>query len=357
MSATERRTLRQTARSALRHAIAALPADLLPEQDPTAAPQPNAASFAREARPGRLAIEQQRATSRLISRLDAGDITEIERRIAEHPQMLEAYQATDRATRRHLLLHLGIYLLVPAVYEKTGLRLGNPPGDVHAMARGPLSSAGGVYEADLVADALASAGVDIAQVTAGLDFGCSSGRVVRVLHGAFPDVRWAGCDPNAEAIAWAGSHLHGIGFVRSGDDPPLPFEEGSFELVYAISIWSHFEPALGMRWFDEMRRLLAPGGHLVFTTHGITSIDYYARSGARLPEQAQEISEALYRQGWWYKAEFGEAGDWGVVNPAWGTAFLTPEWLLTALTPAWRVLEFAPGRNLDNQDVYVLERR
>jgi hypothetical protein len=61
-------------------------------------------------------------------------------------------------------------------------------------------------------------------------------------------------------------------------------------------------------------------------------------------------------QGWWYAPEFGEEGDWGVVNPDWSTAFLSPEWMLTQLCPRWRVLEFAPGRNQENQDVYVLQR-
>ena len=44
------------------------------------------------------------------------------------------------------------------------------------------------------------------------------------------------------------------------------------------------------------------------------------------------------------------------INPDWGTAFLSPEWMLAQLCPHWRVLEFAPGRNQENQDVYVLER-
>ena len=64
----------------------------------------------------------------------------------------------------------------------------------------------------------------------------------------------------------------------------------------------------------------------------------------------------LYRQNSRYAPEFGEEGDWGVVNPDWGTAFLSPEWMLTHLCPRWRVLEFAPGRNQENQDVYVLQR-
>ncbi|MCW3027329.1 MAG: class SAM-dependent methyltransferase, partial [Solirubrobacterales bacterium] len=79
-------------------------------------------------------------------------------------------------------------------------------------------------------------------------------------------------------------------------------------------------------------------------------------NGLRTPQQSREIANALYSKGWWYAPEFGEEGDWGVVNPEWGTSFLSPEWLLAQLCPPWRVLEFAPGRNQDNQDVYVLQR-
>ncbi len=128
------------------------------------------------------------------------------------------------------------------------------------------------------------------------------------------------------------------------------------DLAYAISIWSHFEPALGLRWFEEMRRLLRPGGHLVCTTHGWTSVAFYAMLELRTPEQSREIADALYGRGWWYAAEFGEEGDWGVVDPGWGTAFVSPEWMLTQLCPRWNVLEFEPGRNQDNQDVYILQR-
>ncbi len=224
------------------------------------------------------------------------------------------------------------------------------------MTRGPISAAGGLYEANMVADALAGVGVEMTDITSALDFGCSSGRVVRVLAAAYPDIEWHGCDPNGPAIAWANEHLPGIDFFASGDAPPLPLPDAALDLAYAISIWSHFAPELGLRWFAEMHRIIRPGGYLLCTTHGLTSVAHYALGGMRSPEQSLEIRDTLYRNGAWYAPEFGEKGDWGVVNPDWGTAFLTPEWMLTKLCPAWRVLEFAPGRNQENQDVYVLQR-
>jgi SAM-dependent methyltransferase len=224
------------------------------------------------------------------------------------------------------------------------------------MSRGPLAAGGGLYDADFVVDALTNAGADMASIGNALDFGCSSGRVVRVLAAAYPEIDWHGCDPNAHAIAWASETLPQVEFFVNGDAPPLPLADASVDLVYAISIWSHFEPTLGLRWFEEMHRLIPPGGHLVCTTHGFTSVGFCAINELRTLEQSKEIAESLYRQGWWYAQEFGEEGDWGVINPEWGTAFLSPEWMLTQLCPQWYVREFGPGRNQGNQDVYVLQR-
>jgi SAM-dependent methyltransferase len=293
----------------------------------------------------------------LYERLSHADVTEVEERILGSSDLPWDYAtAPTEALRRFLLLAYGLWLGVPIVSERTGLLPEQPPEDVHAMTRGPLAAAGGLYEADLVIDALEGTNVEMASIRSALDVGCSSGRVVRVLAAAYPEIHWRGCDPNRPAIAWATENLPGIEFFVNDDAPPLPLADGSLDLAYAISIWSHFEPQLGLRWFEEMRRIICPGGHLVCTTHGLTSVAHYALLDLRTPKQSEEIRDALYRGGCWYAPEFGEEGDWGVVNPDWGTAFLSPEWMLAKLCPAWRVLEFAPGRNQENQDVYVLQR-
>ena len=313
--------------------------------------------FARELGPANLAAHLTGASRRLYERLNADDVAEVERQIESSPELQALYTAnTDEGTRRHMILSFGIWLDVPCVPGKSGLTGAQPPEEIHVMARGPIAAAGGLYEADLVFDALASVGVDLSDVGSALDFGCSSGRVVRVLQAAYPETRWHGCDPNGPAIAWASENLPAIELFVNGNAPPLPLADGSLDMAYAISIWSHFAPGLGLGWFEEMHRLIRPGGHLVCTTHGLTSVGLYAQLSLRSPQQSDEIIGALYREGSWYAPEFGEEGDWGVVNPDWGTAFLSPEWMLTHLCPRWRVLEYAPGRNQENQDVYVLQR-
>ena len=320
-------------------------------------PEASPATYARGTAPGRFGVEPDGASRALIGRLDFGELAEVERRIDADDELAATYRSTtDASVARHMLLAYGTWLGDPALLERTGLTAAQPPAGIHAMAHGPLAAAGGLYEADMVANALASAGVAGGSLDAALDFGCSSGRVLRVLAAAFPEVRWIGCDPNGDAVAWAQATFPHLEWFVSANEPPLPLADAALELVYAISIWSHFAPALGLRWFDEMHRVIRPGGHLVFTTHGLTALAYAAEMGRRPLEECAEIDRALYRDGCWFIDPFGEDGDWGVVNPLWGSAFLTPEFILGQLCPSWRVVEFVAGRNQSNQDVYVLAR-
>jgi SAM-dependent methyltransferase len=293
------------------------------------------------------------ATERLFARLDASDVAAVRARLDEE----QAWQWEHSADTRQLALLFGVWNEVPSVIEKTGLSPAAPPEEVHAMARGPLAAGGALYDADLVAEALGRAGADIADARRGLDFGCSSGRLVRALGAAWPETEWHGCDPNADAIAWAREHLPGIAFERSPLEPPLPYEDGAFDVVCAISIWSHYGEDAALAWLEEMRRIIRPGGRLVITTHGLQSIAYYARTGERSAVQLERIRTAMYRKGFWFADEFGEDGDWGVRHPQWGTAFFTPEWLASKACPQWAIEDLAVGQNAGNQDLYVLRRR
>ena len=290
-------------------------------------------------------------TDLLYERLSPEDVAEVERRVGED------LTDVDGAERRRFLLHLGVHHGLPGVLERTGLTREMPPLDVHAMARGPLATGGSTYYADLVVDALASVGMQVTEGMRWLDFGCSSARVVRVLAAAYPDCEWHGCDPIADAVEWADEHIEGVSFVRSPEAPPLPYEDERFDCVYAISIWSHFAAPAALAWLREMHRILRPGGALLMSTHGYQTIVHDHRTDRRDDAQLHEVRGGLWEEGFWYRPEFGEAGDHGVANPEWGTAFLTPEWLLAKATPSWGVTAFAPGRVEDNQDLYVLERR
>jgi SAM-dependent methyltransferase len=313
---------------------------------PTPAPD-----FSREVEPR--GPEGTPATDRLYSRLGAGAQEAVAASLDE--EQARAWSQAGARERRSLTLAFGVHLGLSEILEPTGLSGAAPPEDVHAMGRGALAAGGAYYYADLVASALAHAGGEPGDGTRGLDFGCSSGRVVRVLAAAWPHASWEGCDPNAGSVAWAREHLPGVEFFQSPQAPPLPRRDGAYELAFAISIWSHFAAQPALAWLAEMRRVLVPGGLLVLTTHGASSV---AHAASRRPLwQLEEVMRALHRHGHWFTDEFGERGDWGVRDPGWGSAFMAPEWLLTHARADWSVEGFWPGGAEADQDLWVLRRR
>jgi len=189
-----------------------------------------------------------------------------------------------------------------------------------------------------------------------LDFGSSSGRVVRVMKALYPEVDWFACDPNESAIEWAHSNLPEINFTVSPLTPPLSYEDEFFDFVYAISVWTHFGGRAALSWLAEVRRVLRPGGVLVITAHGFQTLHKMARERLWDRSDIDRAASDLYARGHSFTETFGPAGDHGVPADEWGWAFLTPEWLLAHACPDWMVLDFRPGYVDENQDLITLRR-
>ncbi|HEY4413549.1 MAG TPA: class I SAM-dependent methyltransferase, partial [Gaiellaceae bacterium] len=114
-------------------------------------------------------------------------------------------------------------------------------------------------------DAIA-ASVPLDEVESVLDFGCGCGRVLRYWSGRAGTV--AGSDRDAGAVDWCRVHLPFATVARNGLAPPLAYGNESFDLVYALSVFTHLTEELQTAWRDELHRVLRPGGRLLVTTHG-----------------------------------------------------------------------------------------
>lgn len=102
-----------------------------------------------------------------------------------------------------------------------------------------------------------------------LDVGFGGGLLLDLARGRGVR-RLAGIDPSADALAWLEARARG--WTVAGKAPPLelelrlgavealPFAEGCFELVASTNT-VYFWPDLALA-FSELRRVLAPGGHL-----------------------------------------------------------------------------------------------
>jgi ubiquinone/menaquinone biosynthesis C-methylase UbiE len=103
-----------------------------------------------------------------------------------------------------------------------------------------------------------------------------------------PAVRWTGVDPNPKALPYiraaAGRTGHAFHF-HAAEAETLPFADGCFDAVACtLTLCSVGDPA---RVLEEVRRVLRPGGELLFLEH------VAAPDGSRLRRRQRLVRSAF----------------------------------------------------------------
>jgi SAM-dependent methyltransferase len=217
---------------------------------------------------------------------------------------------------------------------------------------------GGRQAAAELAGLMRAAGRDPGRLRSVLDFGCGPGRVLPHVARLAPQAACAGCDVDAAAIDWAARHLPGLGWSLSSFHPPLPFEDGRFDLIYAISVFSHLDRGVAALWLAELRRVLAPDGLALLSVHGPHAFEQF-RTGAvttswcspavfrRGPLGPDEFVFIPYRQSFWTDADLPGVGR------EYGLAFQGAEHTRASWGRALQVVEVRARALTDWQDVAV----
>jgi SAM-dependent methyltransferase len=150
-----------------------------------------------------------------------------------------------------------------------------------------------------------------------LDFGCGAGRV---LHAFLPEAasgEFWGCDLHRPTIALLDQHLSLPLRFYVNDRIPTRHPDGYFDLVYAISVFTHITHEWSA-WLLELHRILKPGGLLLATFCG-PGFWWWSLSEPpdenelgmcvqRLGQRLEETSgPVVLHSPWWLRAHWGRA--------------------------------------------------
>src|SRR5665213_2374567 len=126
---------------------------------------------------------------------------------------------------------------------------------------------GGQFTAEHIRNTLKQSQTALADQRSILDFGCGCGRVLSQLK--YPQTtELHGCDYNPKLIKWCNKLVPSAKLAVNHLAPPLPYDSGKFDFIYAISTFTHWSVALQKQWIAELTRVLSPAGLLLITTHG-----------------------------------------------------------------------------------------
>jgi SAM-dependent methyltransferase len=109
-----------------------------------------------------------------------------------------------------------------------------------------------------------------APLTSVCEWGCGPGRVIRHLPACQPGggLQVHGADYNPVSVSWCQRALPDVSVIRCDLSPPLPYQDGQFDAVYAISVFTHLAAERHEAWLQELLRIVRPGGLLLMTLHG-----------------------------------------------------------------------------------------
>jgi SAM-dependent methyltransferase len=151
-----------------------------------------------------------------------------------------------------------------------------------------------------------------------LDFGCGSGRALRhFVPEADQGAEFWGSEIDAPSVEWINENLAPrFRAVLNGESPPIDLPDDNFDLIYAISVFTHITDEWAS-WLVEMHRLLKPEGLLFVSILGKPMLEQSLMEewdGDRVGHLVAHIGQTWDRGGplafnseWWLRAHWGRA--------------------------------------------------
>ena len=174
-----------------------------------------------------------------------------------------------------------------------------------------------------------------------LDFGCGIGRVIRHFAEEARSAEFWGCDIDGTSIRWAVETMTPpFRFYQMSQSPTLPFEDSSFDLIYAIAVFSQVYDDWH-HWAVEIRRVLKPGGVFFMSYAGQVPFEEMLS----IPYDGFAAHPGLY-----VKSPFNS---WNRGGPM---VFMSPQWVERHWGSLFDIDFVAPDALLDYQSICVMRK-
>jgi SAM-dependent methyltransferase len=163
-----------------------------------------------------------------------------------------------------------------------------------------------------------------------LDFGCGAGRVLRAFEPQTGEGEFWGCDIDRASIDWLEQNLSPPFHAFACDEEPgLPQEDGFFDLIYAISVYTHLTDNWA-GWLQEHHRVLKDGGLLLASYLGEGMIeqligetwdeDRIGHNALMHGHPWDDGGPIAFNSEWWIRAHWGRGFEIVELKPHSGTA-------------------------------------
>ncbi|MDY7003572.1 MAG: class I SAM-dependent methyltransferase, partial [Cyanobacteriota bacterium] len=201
---------------------------------------------------------------------------------------------------------------------------------------------------------LQKAGFDFHQFENILDFGCGVGRYLMAFQPELlPNQKLFGCDVFPECAEWCEENIKFATVKHNNIQPPLPFENNQFDLVNAVSVFTHLRLDLQHLWAWDIYRVLRPGGILFMTLHGPQFFpivyDIFRTGNTHQAEMYSIGEEGLFL----YLDHQGETDGQGQHTVA---ALHTPAAYQEIFSMFKHIKRFPQSSMANGQDLYILQK-
>jgi len=171
-----------------------------------------------------------------------------------------------------------------------------------------------------------------------LDLPSGHGRVLRFLKARFPAARLTACDLLEDGINFCAANFGATPVLSDPDPAEIDLPTDSFDLIWVGSLVTHLDAPAYRSFLRQFARWLAPGGLLLFTSHGHAAADK-AREGNSyfLSEEGHRAMLEGYQQSGFGYADYPKRPGYGVSlsSRAWVVRSLAQEAPQLALVAAW----------------------